>query len=932
MVDVNPVNPDLILDFQENERPPSEQLVELHLYLVPKEKWLEKRKLAKNQAVDHTISVGFVRVLPQTFLSDLRKEMDRQLGIESVPQNYVFLRSVGRNFTQVRPKQEMEMKVKNYIPPYAPEPELYLKEGHYTGPSTWSQGEDSGLEESLADSNSQRSHDRATPESLTDEQLVLPKLADFLDVPVRPDLDEIRACMPPGAMTVSMSADDLSSPSAFHRARPGAKGQEMPRIRPLQHANHRYSTEDVRYTRRIREHSIEKGLLLSRENVDVVNEDYRQVTRGGSFNRRQKRGTSKERGGTQLPTWAETRTTRLRRSRALGEHTNTNVPQRVSFVKSSKKSETIKDTRPRPEPDAEDEAEEMEPGKVLMERIRANSRCLKAQLSSHHSRRTVADTGTAAKDHLSRERRHESRNGKIPNGVYTVHTRKYLRGGTAGFEDTGGSENGLAEIESTTVKLLDEKGREVSNTGAEPFAKETSSEEPDIVHHHTLDVDGQEGRTEEYVSERHENFSEALENISENGKESRESNVQSDTEAKEENNSENDDANITTVKNESYRLSDDSQNSNLESNTPNDLEEGTLVNRNGKFTIEVEVKELGSSEESSGTPAPSSELHEHNLTSLPVDDTGEFDSYRVYSEQNAPPADDISQYNRRPSRSDMPRNDPLRAAKLRQKEARGVYLRRMEHRNSHSNISRSNDYGLNNVGYVGGGSPVRRYGTSRSISQPRRSGQRRLEKWSSTAASTGDLREAAWDYSNDKERLLVILNEVRSETRLRQRQREELLRRIKQLQSRAHQRREQVREMWRKRYLEAKKITPRLEEECSRLRQELEKLHRELLAKVQAGVWALLTISGKTERPSNKLSYKIMIARLLQEIEDLTRRVEATRLKLHTEVKLRSMAEKDVRNLREELLKKKIQVTLTRNQEQAALGNGLRQQYFISAV
>ncbi|GBM31409.1 hypothetical protein AVEN_98507-1, partial [Araneus ventricosus] len=131
-----------------------------------------------------------------------------------------------------------------------------------------------------------------------------------------------------------------------------------------------------------------------------------------------------------------------------------------------------------------------------------------------------------------------------------------------------------------------------------------------------------------------------------------------------------------------------------------------------------------------------------------------------------------------------------------------------------------------------------------------------------------------------EERLLTILNEVRGETRIRQKQREELLRKIKQLQSRAHQRREQVREMWRKRYLEAKKITPRLEEECSRLRQELEKLHRELLAKVQAGVWALLTISGKTERPSNKLSYKIMIARLLQEIEDLTRRVEGTRLKL----------------------------------------------------
>lgn len=69
--------------------------------------------------------------------------------------------------------------------------------------------------------------------------------------------------------------------------------------------------------------------------------------------------------------------------------------------------------------------------------------------------------------------------------------------------------------------------------------------------------------------------------------------------------------------------------------------------------------------------------------------------------------------------------------------------------------------------------------------------------------------------------------------------------------------------MWRKRYLEAKKITPRLEEECSRLRQELEKLHRELLAKVQAGVWALLTISGKTERPSNKVTRTKRIIRNL---------------------------------------------------------------------
>ncbi|GIX77439.1 uncharacterized protein CDAR_491651 [Caerostris darwini] len=233
------------------------------------------------------------------------------------------------------------MKIKSnpyYSSNHAPEPELYLKEGNYTGPNTWSQGEDSGLEESLADSNSQRSHDRATPESLTDDQLVLPKLTDFLDVPSRPDVDDPRgrSSMPPGAMTISMSTDDLTSAGAFHRS---VRKGEIPLIRPVR-ADHRFSsTEDVRF-RRIRERSIEKlGGNKHRESDAVTAEDYRPAMRGGSWNRRQKRGASKERGGTQLPTWAETRTTRLRRSKALGETNNNTQPQKPKRTSSKQGGE-----------------------------------------------------------------------------------------------------------------------------------------------------------------------------------------------------------------------------------------------------------------------------------------------------------------------------------------------------------------------------------------------------------------------------------------------------------------------------------------------------------------------------------------------------------------------------------------------------------------
>ncbi|CAN8028381.1 unnamed protein product [Ixodes persulcatus] len=99
-------------------RPPSEQLVDLHVYFVPEERWLRKRKLARNHVVDYAISAGFIRIVPTSRLVEVRQEIGVQLGNEVVPDNYVFLKSVGRNFTQVKASQEMELKAKNFMPPY----------------------------------------------------------------------------------------------------------------------------------------------------------------------------------------------------------------------------------------------------------------------------------------------------------------------------------------------------------------------------------------------------------------------------------------------------------------------------------------------------------------------------------------------------------------------------------------------------------------------------------------------------------------------------------------------------------------------------------------------------------------------------------------------------------------------------------------------
>ncbi|KAM7287516.1 hypothetical protein ISCGN_031207 [Ixodes scapularis] len=180
-------------------------------------------------------------------------------------------------------------------------------------------------------------------------------------------------------------------------------------------------------------------------------------------------------------------------------------------------------------------------------------------------------------------------------------------------------------------------------------------------------------------------------------------------------------------------------------------------------------------------------------------------------------------------------------------------------------------------------------------------------------------------------RLQKKLDGLREERLFCEAKREDLLRRAKFLQNKTTSTRDQARDMWRRRYAEERKTTPKLEEECSRWRMELERLHRELLAKVEGE----LRVTGypRLEQPSNKLSYKIVIAKIIQEIEDLKRRLDYTRISLGAEVRLRTHAEREVKNLREDLLKKKIQVTLTKKETQSVMAPFLRDSfYFVGPI
>ncbi|XP_031720094.1 spermatogenesis-associated protein 1 isoform X1 [Anarrhichthys ocellatus] len=110
----------------EDRRPASCKFVELHVLYVPEDQWNVKLNKVPAAAIESFISAGFIRVYPDSTLKTLRSELGALLGAERHIEKFSFLKCVGRSLALVKSKQEKDLKVKTFAPPYAPQPELYL--------------------------------------------------------------------------------------------------------------------------------------------------------------------------------------------------------------------------------------------------------------------------------------------------------------------------------------------------------------------------------------------------------------------------------------------------------------------------------------------------------------------------------------------------------------------------------------------------------------------------------------------------------------------------------------------------------------------------------------------------------------------------------------------------------------------------------------
>uniref|UniRef100_A0A8C0D361 Spermatogenesis associated 1 n=1 Tax=Balaenoptera musculus TaxID=9771 RepID=A0A8C0D361_BALMU len=99
-------------------------LVELHVFYVPEGSWNYQFNTISIQVVNKLILAGFIR---QVFCSHVTMErLGEFLGEDPVAEKFLFLKCIGNNLAVVKAKQESELKLKSFAPPYALQPELYL--------------------------------------------------------------------------------------------------------------------------------------------------------------------------------------------------------------------------------------------------------------------------------------------------------------------------------------------------------------------------------------------------------------------------------------------------------------------------------------------------------------------------------------------------------------------------------------------------------------------------------------------------------------------------------------------------------------------------------------------------------------------------------------------------------------------------------------
>ncbi|XP_070562558.1 zinc finger CCCH domain-containing protein 13-like isoform X2 [Ptychodera flava] len=803
------------------ERPPSEQLSDLHVYVIPSESWNEKFRSAYNEVINESVSAGFVRVFPEITVFALRDEIEEQLGYDVLPKEYVFLKSVGRCLTQVKGRQEIDLKVKNFLPPLAYLPEIFVLPGQRDNvplalPSTetYKSQRHKAVTGGDVDGFSQPGHNSATPDPFSIEHHYSQK------TPLQEEGQE--GYLAPLSATPPQTPDVVPVESPLQRKTKVA-GKDANR-----------SGRSDTYTNNTNEDS---GIA---DDVEEELERPRQ-TQEKSHTQSQihKRNTpSSANNATQSDTHNHVQTVSENPNEDDQSGHSRHSPSDNNLHNQQQRSESVL---------GQNRSQSVAPDSPLGSQFHRDN----SHQGSHHSNDHYGNDYHGNNHHDVRDRSGNDHHGNDHHGNNhhgsdhygnNHHGNEHHGRDRYSHDHHGNDHHGNDHHTSSTSFQRDidsdKQGSHLNDDMQQFHGKHSSQRQAklgldDNSPYSDDDIDSWKRREQEEEERRRREEQERLRRLEEERREQR------------------------RQQQEEERRQYQEEQRRREREDQEARERLERAERDAKERLKLQEEER-----------EREELERQREQLL-----------RLQEEQQAREQRERERRNR----EEIERRQRELEDQIREEEER---KRQEEERKKRELLQKQ----------------------QKAIPSAPEQVSRRKNR-----LDTDSAKERRRD---EKERLLDDLQRVRQDRQDTEREREDLVRRAKTLQNRTQHKRNRARDAWKKMYFEEKKKTPPLEQEVNRLRHSLDLQHKKYVNQIEGKEGRR---KNAYNQPSEKTNLKVQIAKHQHDLEELRRRVENTKMKLTTEMKLRNQAETELRALRAELTQKKINVTLSRSQQLQAL-------------
>ncbi|CAH8630980.1 unnamed protein product [Heterobilharzia americana] len=105
---------------------PHGQFTDIHIYVIPPNLWINDLNTTFSHLVKNTVSAGIIRSNVNANLVEFRETIEKELGKQFLPSDYVFCKQVGHSLGRIQSNQERLFKISEFLPPMSELPEIYV--------------------------------------------------------------------------------------------------------------------------------------------------------------------------------------------------------------------------------------------------------------------------------------------------------------------------------------------------------------------------------------------------------------------------------------------------------------------------------------------------------------------------------------------------------------------------------------------------------------------------------------------------------------------------------------------------------------------------------------------------------------------------------------------------------------------------------------